>query len=128
MVHIGVHPDAELQKLFDLCKGALVDMNDDDMEKLVSEQPALNQVTIPAESYPSQAKKVSTLGTRVVLIASGNLDGETVRGILDVISGNLKYLQHAHPALSSFRMKAPESNAAIGIRMHPGAAGYFSGK
>ena len=123
MVHIGVHPDASLQQLFRLCKAGMVNMNDNDIEKLVRDHPAFSKIDIPAGTYPSLPRDVKTFGTSVTLVASGDLDDQTVYKIIAAIHRNRKHLNRAHPALSKFSL---DTKRDAGIRRHPGAAKYFS--
>jgi len=125
MVHIGVHPDSSLQQLFKLCKADLVDMDDSDIEKLINDHPAFWKINITADTYPSQPEEVTTFGTRAILVASEDLDEETVYKIIDAIGSNQKRLSSAHPALSLFSVDTAQKSAA-GIQLHPGAAKYFS--
>jgi len=125
MVFLGVHPDSSLQQLFKLCKADLISMNDKDIEKLVKGHPALANVGIPADTYPSQAHAATTFGTRMILVASEDLDTETTYRIIKTIDHHKKNLQSAHPALSSFTFK-PGPDSGIGIPLHPGAAKYFA--
>jgi len=125
MIHIGVHPDSSLQQLLRRCKAGLVNMNDIDIEKLVIDHPAFSKINIAADTYTSHPKGVTTFGTRAMLVASADLDEQTVYKIIDAIYSNQKHLKRAHPALSSFNMGAIQKND-IGIQLHPGAAKYFS--
>ena len=125
MLHIGVHPDSSLQQLLRRCKAGLIDMNDIDIEKLVIEHPAFSKINIAADTYTSHPKGVTTFGTRAMLVASADLDEQTVYKIIDAIYSNQKHLKRAHPALSSFTLDAARKND-IGIQLHPGAAKYFS--
>lgn len=125
MVHIGVHPDSSLQQLLRLCKADLVDMYDNDIEKLVNGHPAFFKIDIAADTYPALQTGVSTFGTRAVLVVSQDLDEQTVYTIIDAIYSNRKRLKSAHPALSSFNMDA-KHNRDIGIQLHPGAVKFFS--
>jgi len=125
MLHIGVHPDSSLQQLFKLCKAGLADMDDKDIERLINDHPAFSKINIAADTYPSQPKGVTTFGTTVKLVASADLDEQTVYKIIDAIFSNLKLLKRAHPALSSLTLDAARKNDA-GIQRHPGAVKYFS--
>ncbi len=125
MIHIGVHPDSSLQQLLRRCKAGLVNMNDIDIEKLVIDHPAFAKINIAADTYTSHPKGVTTFGTRAILVASADLDEQTVYKIIDAIYSNQKHLKRAHPALSSFTLDAARKND-IGIQLHPGAAKYFS--
>ncbi|MBW2193333.1 MAG: TAXI family TRAP transporter solute-binding subunit [Deltaproteobacteria bacterium] len=125
MVHIGVHPDSSLQQLFKLCKAGLVDMDDSDIEKLIMGHPAFIKISGASDTYPSHPKGVTTFGTRVMLVASADLDEETVYKIMDAIYSNQKNLMRAHPALSSLTVDASQIRD-IGIALHPGAVKYLS--
>ncbi|MFC1830091.1 TAXI family TRAP transporter solute-binding subunit [Thermodesulfobacteriota bacterium] len=125
MVHIGVHPDASLQQLFKLCKAGLVDMDDGDIEKLITDHPAFIKISDAAKTYPAYSKGVTTFGTRVMLVASADLDDETVYNIMDAIYSNRKNLMRAHPALTSMTVEASRKGE-VGIELHPGAVKYLS--
>jgi TRAP-type uncharacterized transport system substrate-binding protein len=60
-----------------------------------------------------------------MLVASADLDEQTVYKIIDAIYSNKKHLKRAHPALASFAVDAIQKND-IGIQLHPGAVKYFS--
>jgi TRAP transporter TAXI family solute receptor len=125
MVHIGVHPDSSFQQLLRLCKASLVNMDDNDIQKLVNDHPAFWKINIAADTYPSHSKGITTFGTRAMLVASEDLDEQTVYQIIDVIYNNRERLKSAHPSLSLFSMGAAQKSAT-GIQLHPGAAKYFS--
>jgi TRAP transporter TAXI family solute receptor len=125
MVHIGVHPDSSLQQLFKLCKAELTAMFDGDIEKFVNEHPAYSKIIIPASTYPSYPKEVTTFGTTAILVASKDLDEETVYKIVEIIDGNRKRLKNAHSTLSPLSVEA-EQKDILGIKIHPGAIKYFS--
>ena len=125
MLHIGVHPDTSLQQLFRLCDARLVDLQDNDIRQLVSGSPAFVDITIPANQYPASPEKVTTFGTRAILVASEDLDGQTVNTILAAIYSGRKRLQNAHPAMV---LMDPETVLAtdLGVELHPGATQFFS--
>ena len=125
MIHIGVHPDSSLQQLFKLCQAGLVNMNDSDIGKLIKDNPAFAKIDIAADTYPSQPKRITTFGTGMILIASENLDDQTVYQIMAAIDSHRKYLRGAHRALADFSVTAKKINVA-GIQLHPGAAKYIS--
>ncbi|NNL43104.1 MAG: TAXI family TRAP transporter solute-binding subunit [Desulfobacterales bacterium] len=125
MVHIGVHPDSSLKQLFKLCKADLVSMDDSDIEKMVNDHPAFWRINIAANTYPSHPEEVTTFGTRAILVTSENLDNQTVYQVIEAIDRNQKRLTTAHPALSLFYADSTKNNVA-GIKLHTGAAKYFS--
>ena len=127
MLHIGVHPDSSLQQLFRLCEAGLVNMDDNDIEKLVNDHLAFSKIDIAADTYPSQPESVTTFGTRAVLVASEDLDEQTVYKIIDAIYNSRNRLKRAHPAITPFsEERVRKEKDAAGIKLHPGAAKYFS--
>ena len=125
MMHIGVHPDSSLQQLFKLCKADLVNMDDVDIEKLVNDHPEFFNIDIATDTYPSHPGKVATFGTRAMLVASEDLDEETVYKIMEAIDSSKKRLTSAHPSLSLFYADTARKSVT-GIQRHPGATKYFS--
>jgi TRAP transporter TAXI family solute receptor len=125
MLRIGVHPDTSIQKLLKLCKAEMINMDDDDINKLINDHPAYLNIDVPKNTYPSQSKGVTTFGTQMKLITSESLDEETVYKIVDAIYSNRKYLMNTHPALSSFVIDSTQMND-VGLKRHPGADKYFT--
>ncbi|MBU8849849.1 MAG: TAXI family TRAP transporter solute-binding subunit [Desulfobacterales bacterium] len=125
MIHVGVHPDPSLQQLFKLCKAKTADMNDNDIQSLVHRHAAFSKFIIPSGTYPSQTSDIRTFGTQTLLVASQNLDEETVYAILNAIYRNPKRFSNAHPSLA---LKKPDIKqmSYAGIKMHAGAFNYFS--
>jgi TRAP transporter TAXI family solute receptor len=125
MVHIGVHPVSKFQHLLQLCDAAPVDMDDSDIAKMVDGHPAFLRIRIPAQTYPALGKPISTFGTTVSLIASGSMDEQTVYEIMGALDKHQQIIQHAHPALGSFKVKGAQQ-ADIGVSRHPGAVAYLT--
>jgi len=125
MVYIGMHPDFSLRRLLKTCHGQLLNMDDSDISQLVSEHPEFWKLELAAGTYPSQPEKVVTFGTRAMLVASSDLDQETVYKIMEAIDKNKKRLAAAHPALSLFSVETARKSAS-GIKLHPGSARYLS--
>jgi TRAP transporter TAXI family solute receptor len=125
MIYLGIHPAAPLQQLFRLCNADMADMNDSDIDRLVSRHPAFLNVTIPSGTYPEQPTDINTLGTQILLVASQDLDQEIVYEVLDAIFSNPKRLFNAHPALSLQKPDTIKINR-MGIPLHAGAVNYFS--
>ncbi|SDZ93298.1 NMT1-like family protein [Desulfuromusa kysingii] len=125
MLYVDIHPDFSLRRLLKSCNGTLLNMDDDDIASLINADPALWKVEIPAGIYSTQPQKVTTFGSRAMLVASENLDQETVYGIMDVLDKNSAYLQSAHQALRPF-IPEPGQMDENGLQLHSGAAQYIA--
>jgi len=118
ILHIGVHPDPMLQGLLKRTKAMLVDMDDSDIEKLVSEDAAFTKASIPAGTYTTTPEEVNTFGTQVILVTSKDLDDTTAGSILEAILKNKETLKKAHPSLLPVRASAT-SKLKGEIQPHP---------
>lgn len=125
MLHIGVHPDPSLKQLFMLCGAQLIGVSDEDMGKMVAENPAFWKTEIAAETYPAVSKAFTTSGTRVMLVVSEDFDAELAEKIVKAIYTNQERLKGTHPALTLFE-KAEVKQSAADMKLHPGAESYFS--
>lgn len=125
MVYIGIHPDFSLRRLLKTCNGSLLNMDDDDIEALVNNDPALWETEIPAGMYPSNPAKVITFGTRTMLVVSQDLDQETAYKIIEIIDNNKRYLKDIHQSLGLFSTEVARKNPD-GLQLHLGAARYLS--
>ncbi len=125
MINIGVHPNPSLQQLIRLCDADMANMDDNDIDKLVDSQPAFSKITIQSGTYTGQTTDIKTFGTQTILVASQDLDEETVYNILNVIFSSQKKLSNAHPALS---LQKTDTKLIIdsNIKLHSGAVKYFS--
>ena len=125
MVYLGVHPAPTIEQLFRLCRAGLVNMNDGDIQEMIKGHPAYLNIDIAPNTYKTQSQGVETFGTIMVLVASADLDEQTVYTITEAIEGNRKRLQSAHPALFSSAAEI-DQNTVVGLQLHPGAVKYFS--
>jgi len=124
MFHVGVHPDSSMNQLIKLCEARLVNMDDEEIQKLIEARPAFSTITIPAGVYPSQSQEITTFGTTALLVASADLDEQTVYKIINALYKNSKRLKTAHPALTMMPADALQKYKAGG-KLHPGAVKYF---
>lgn len=127
MVHIGVHPDPELQKLFKLCQSHLLTLGQADIDTLLYSHPAFIMTEIPANTYPSFPERVTTFGTTMKLVTSDSLDEETVYNILDALYRGRKHLKSAHPKLGVL-MESESEKSDTDIKLHPGAVKFYTEK
>jgi len=123
MITIGVHPSRVTRRLIENCKGAVLDINDNAIDKLVTARASCwkTEIKVSSDSVPTRS-----FGTRAMLVASSAIDKETGYAIVQAIYKNRARLQKNHPALSLY--PAQESLKGIkGLQLHRGAALFFSG-
>ncbi len=124
MVYIGLHPDFSLRRVLKTCNGSLMNMDDHDIDGLVKGDAALWKINLAAGTYPSHPEEIATFGTRVMLVASGDLDQDIVYTIIKALDKNRNRLISSHSALSLFSDDVAQKSIQ-GIPLHVGAAQYY---
>ena len=102
IIHVGIHPDAKLKQVFNLCNVKLANMSDSDIENMLSENPSLSALSLPVDIYPGQRESVTTFGSSVMLITSASMDKESLQKIMEALIANSDRVSRIHPALGSF--------------------------
>ncbi len=127
MLHIGVHPDARLERQLSHLKSELVGINDSAISPLFELKNGFCKYSVPTGSYVGIPDKLDTLAMETMLISSEDLDTGTVTMILDAILSERKRLKKVHPAILAAEINIDEASGCK-ILPHPVAALYFSKK
>lgn len=112
---------SELAKMQDI---RLLSLDERTIEQMLSLYDCYTKCVIPAETYPGQDEDVTTIGVKAVLLASDQLDNDTVKQITKVLFENTTTVQYATTFDCTFQLDTATSN--IPIPFHPGAAAYFA--
>ena len=123
-LHIGVHPDPWLQELFQRCPAGLTGLADRSIRTHIHDNHSFFPTDIPAGTYASGQETIRTIGTKVLLVASEDVQRRIVLSVLKALAASQKDLQTIHPAFSAFILQAP-AQEEDGPGLHPGAAAYF---
>ena len=81
------------------------------------------QVRIQMKQYVME--RLKSIGTQAALVASADLDQESVYHILEAIYSHQKRLHSAHPALASIDIAKGRQDYS-GINRHPGVERFFA--
>lgn len=125
MVHRGVHPDASLQRLFRQVEAEFVNLEDEELTKYAAQHPALGVVSLSSGIYADAQPAITTIGTKVNLMATADLDKETVFEVIKAIAGDEQRLQKCHASCATLSVHLPAENL-LQVPMHPGAQGYYN--
>lgn len=122
MITVGVHPSKTTRRLIEDCKGSVLDINDDAIDKLVKSRASFweTEIKVASDSIPAK-----TIGTRAILVASSGIDQKTGYAITKALYKNIQRLQKSHPALSLFPVE-DSSKGMKGIQLQQGAKQFFS--
>jgi hypothetical protein len=124
---IGV-PNAGVSVATDGCDAYIVDLSDDPVaKKLVDENPYYAWATIPAGTYKTTDKDVTTFGVKATFVSSSSVPEDVVYAVTKAVFENLETFQKLHPAFANLDPKdmISDGNSAP---LHPGAEKYYKEK
>jgi TRAP transporter TAXI family solute receptor len=105
--------------------GRFVGPSDDEIKRILAKQPALQRVTMPANSYPGQAAAVPSVGSWSYVFANAKMSDDTAYLLARAI-------HRAEAPLASWLEQARETTMANTVAaaprpdlIHPGVAKYL---
>ena len=118
--NVLAHP-SELYRRLRACGGEFLDIPQEIMQKMMTQNVWLRQMDIPAGIYDAEQKQVKTLGMRNLLIANSDVDEEAIFRVTSLILEKHKTMQAKQPYLASMRILRPGDIKSLAIPLHQGA-------
>jgi hypothetical protein len=81
-------------------------------------------VQVPGGLYPGNPDPVSTFGVKATVVASSNLDADTVYQIVKAVFENLERFRGMHPAFADLE-PAKMVTEGLSAPLHEGARRYY---
>ncbi|MDX1604584.1 MAG: TAXI family TRAP transporter solute-binding subunit [Candidatus Competibacterales bacterium] len=124
MVYTVGHPNPSVRQATDLCAARIIEVRNEAIDELVAERPYYAYTTVPGGMYPNNPDPVTTFGVKATVVASAELDADTVETLVETVFGQLDSFRQAHPAFANL---APERMIADGLSapVHEGARRYY---
>ncbi|WP_170397694.1 TAXI family TRAP transporter solute-binding subunit [Ruegeria arenilitoris] len=118
------YPSGVIQKTDETCPIHLVNLSEQQIDKLVAGSVALSKTTIPANVYTGITAPTKSLGYKAILLSSAEVSDEDIYAFVKSTFENLSDLGRKHPALSGLQ---PSEMIRDGLPapMHPGAVRYY---
>lgn len=124
MIHRGVHPDASLERLFRQVEAVFVNLEDEELRNYADRHPAVSKISLSAGIYTDDQPSLQTIGTKVNLMTTLDLDKETVYKVTKAIADHEQRLQKCHASCSKLSVHLPPEDL-LQVPVHPGAVRYF---
>lgn len=103
-----------------------LDVTDEQLKQINSEFELWSPYTIPAETYPNQAKPINTIAQPNILAVRADVPEEDVYQIVKTMYANLPFLNNIHPATKAMALE--KAIAGLPMPLHPGAARFYREK
>ena len=121
---VGV-PNAGVSVATDGCGAYIVDMSDNEVaQKLVAENDYYAFTTIPAGTYSTTDKDVTTFGVMATFVSHANVSDDVVYEVTRAVFENLDDFRALHPAFANLDPANMIKNA-LSAPLHPGAKRYY---
>ncbi len=124
MIYTVGHPNASISKATGLCDAVIVNVFDEDTDKLVEGKPYYAYTTIPGGMYSGTPDDVKTFGVKATLVTSSDVSEEVVYAATKAVFDHLDELKRMHPAFGALE---PEKMIREGLTapLHDGAKKYY---
>ncbi len=117
-------PAKALQRLATEHPIRLVALSSGAASRVVTEQPGLVRITLPANTYPGQSQPVATVAATALLAASTDTPNDEVKALLGLAFESTDYL--AFGSAQGVKISKASGRRGVAIPLHPGAVEYFS--
>jgi TRAP transporter TAXI family solute receptor len=91
--------------------------------RVVSEQPGIVRLTLPANTYPGQAEAVATVAPTALLAATTDTPHDEVKALLELAFELTDYM--AFGSAQGVKISKGTGLRGVAIPLHPAAAAYF---
>jgi uncharacterized protein len=118
------HPNGLTQEATTDCRGRLVRVAGQPIDRLLATHPYYIATIIPGGMYVGNPSDVPTIGTRAVLVASSDQPDQLVYAMVKSVFDNFGVFQQLHPALSNLKIEDMVPSQSV-IPIHPGALSYY---
>jgi TRAP transporter TAXI family solute receptor len=119
----STHPTSQVQELAATMGVRLLSLTQEQIAAVIAADATVAPVTIAAGTYPGQGADVATFGLPVGAYATTRMEEQTAYDITRIFWARAGELARQNAWWGAV---APAQVAALGIRLHPGAARYYA--
>jgi hypothetical protein len=120
---VGV-PNAGVSIATDGCDARIINLNSAVETALVNDNPYYAFATIPAGTYKTSSKDVTTFGVKATFVSSANVSADVVYEIVRAVFENIEDFRKLHPAFANLTYKQMISDG-LSAPLHEGAVRYY---
>jgi len=124
MLHVGMHPDARIDRYLASGQMDLVGINGPNISMLIDSSAGFTAQVVPAGIYTDFVADIETLSLETLLVTSADIDDETVELVLDAIISTKKRLQYTHPSFLERKTDIETLNNSY-LHPHPASILFF---
>lgn len=127
MIFTVGHPNGSIQEASTSCESKLVDVNNDVIKKLVTDNDYYAMATIPGGMYKGTDNDVTTFGVGATFVSSTKTSADVVYEIVKAVFDDIKRFRKMHPAFGNLDPALMIKNN-LSAPLHDGAVRYYKEK
>ena len=120
---VGV-PNSGVAQSTDGCGAYIIDLQTDEVKKLVADNPFYAWATIPKGTYKTSKKDVTTFGVMASVVSSADVSDDLVYAVVKAVFENLDDFKKQHPAFANLDPKKMIKDG-LSAPLHNGAIRYY---
>lgn len=117
------HPDEAVKTITQAGNTALLPVAGKCVEQMVDQAPYLEKISIPGRLYQGIPNEIPSMGARVWLVASVDLDDEVVYDVVKTVFEGIEQFRRSDPAF--FHLSARKMLSTFVVPFHAGAVKYY---
>jgi TRAP transporter TAXI family solute receptor len=118
------HPNGSIQEATSTVEANLVIVDNEAIDKLVSENPYYAKATIPGGMYAGTDADVATFGVKATFVTSADVPDDVVYEVVKAVFDNFDRFKGLHPAFANLQ-EADMISDGLSAPLHPGAEKYY---
>ncbi|ODC03399.1 C4-dicarboxylate ABC transporter substrate-binding protein [Terasakiispira papahanaumokuakeensis] len=123
-VYVVGHPSGAIKEATTTCDSTLVNVDNDAVQKLVSELPYYRTSTIPGGMYAGNPDDVKTFGVAATIVSSTGTSDRVVYEVVKSVFDEFDTFKKLHPAFAVLK-KEEMVSAGLSAPLHDGAKRYY---
>lgn len=104
-------------------KASVLDVTDEQLEKINEVSPAWYRYVIKSGTYPKQTEDINTIAQPNILVTTSEMDDDLIYNMTKILYENKKFMDGVHN--SAKEMKLETALDGLATPLHPGAYKYF---
>jgi TRAP transporter TAXI family solute receptor len=118
------HPSGSIQEATTTCDSRLVNVKNEQIEKLVDDRPYYSFATIPGGMYKGNPDDVVTFGVRATFVSSTDVSERVAYHVTKAVFENFEDFKKLHPAFGILK-KEEMVKESLSAPVHDGAMKYY---
>jgi TRAP transporter TAXI family solute receptor len=121
------HPSGTIQEATTSCESTLINVNNDTIRKLASDNDFYSMAKIKGGTYRGNDVDVETFGVGATFVTSAKTSDEVVYQMVKAVFDDFRRFKKMHPAFANLEEKDMIVNN-LSAPLHPGAVKYYKEK